>query len=246
MPPWRVVLVNASTQAAIDADPHLRGKEIMPHLAQLAILGQQGVQVQGPAHLEPLAGSGAQLLTLAGVTLQVANAVPAPLLDRTACIPDLARWKRGVAPGLLATAANARRAACYLDTACGTVQGAAVENGQGQKVAVVVLTIETWGDPQLLITPFHEGAPTLVTLRPTASGGLARIAVGNLPMGKDGANNPNHFLLRYLVADAFPDATPEFGETTCPVLPAATLQASWPGNPSAVGPGCSPGLLAGH
>ena len=217
---WRVVLVNASDPDSVKRrsgnDP--RFNNMMSHVARLRLVKSQVVAIQGD--LASFFAEGDRLVrNLNGAALKIQNAAAGSLVDRTTCgLPRLSDWKiGGVKAGSAASSSVATDIACRFDFKSGTLEGTATIPG---KACLVRLTAPTTGNPQLIITPFGGGMPTVVTLRnpdpDTMGNHLALVEVGNSPMMPSSA--PEHFLLHYLLADRLADGpgSPNVPQCGCP------------------------------
>ncbi|MEA2338770.1 MAG: hypothetical protein QOE82_2777, partial [Thermoanaerobaculia bacterium] len=88
---------------------------------------------------------------------------------------------------------------------------------------VLLYKTETIGDPQILITPFEGGVPTLVTLRNARrdqQGDHPHIGVifMNLPLGERDDNEAD-FMLHYLAANKIPESPAVILPPGCPSSP---------------------------
>jgi len=242
----RFVLVNASSEV-ISSTPHLADKGIDPHFARLHIRIEDIVSI-GPLPIVSTIADGFLRIRLDQVSLSIANpAVPQVLDVQNGCAPHLRDYKGTgeLGPAALATPEGGAAIACLFDVAQGVLQGLKRPPGNDSDSgdpahhgeAVSVLTTETEGDPQLIITPFNGGLSMTITVRSGAS-----VLVSNLPdPDAGGADLPVDFLLNFLVADVVPqDATypTSSDEYSCP-QPGSDQHIENGGIEQYLGPGCS-------
>src|SRR5262249_31250033 len=150
---WRVVLINASDPGDI-ASRYPSFPPMMPHFAQLRLVGEQISAIQGD--LMAFSRDGNDMLrNLGGVELKILNGADASLVDQTACgLPKLSTWRRGgVHAGSAASSSTSRFTACRFDFKTGTLAGTSTPG----KACVVRLTARTSGDPKLVSTPLGGG-----------------------------------------------------------------------------------------
>lgn len=245
-PVWghRIVLVNASNPDTINNNPNLNHYGIKPHFARLQIFNEQIVSIQGPAAFYPF--NDTLLLNLDGVTVQIVNSGLNALTKEARCMPQLGgpQFNRppvtGIAPGPAVTMGLAALASCYFDFAFGEVLGTVVETvGCG----VLLYQNQTIGNPQILITPFEGGVPTLVTLHNSeidenGNQKPAGMNIMNTAIGA-GKDNPSDFMLHYLAANKFPDGGVIIHSPDCPPNPFSYHLNRAPFSPGDLGPGCS-------
>jgi len=228
-PVWghRIVMVNASNPDTINNNPNLNHYGIKPHFARLQIFNEDIVSIQGPAAFYPF--NDTMLLDLNGVTVQVVNNGLSTLAKEARCMPQLEAPAlfgppiTGIAPGPAVTMGLSALASCYFDFSFGHVLGTIVDRAPADdrpaECGVILYKTDTIGDPQILITPFEGGSPTLVTLRNSKrdqQGDQPHIGMllMNLPKGQD--DNEMDFLLHYLAANKIPENPPLiFPPVTC-------------------------------
>lgn len=253
-PVWghRIVLVNASNPDTINNNPHLNKLGIKPHIARMQIFNEQIVSIQGPAAFYPF--NDTLLLNLDGVTVQIVNNGQNTLAKEAECMPQLGGPQHGVppvtgiAPGPAVTMGLSALASCYFDFAFGEVLGTVVDKSPNPKFkpadcGVLLYQTQTIGNPQILITPFEGGVPTVVTLHNSeidkeGNQKPAGMNIMNTPNGAD-KDNPSDFMLHYLAANKFPDDTVTVSRPGCPSNPFSYNLHRAPIAVNELGPGCS-------
>jgi hypothetical protein len=234
VPPARLVIPNCSGPI-IDNNPNLKGRRIDPHVAKLRLRNDQIRSISDKGAFTE--ADGFSSMDLQGVTLTVANGIGHLTLNAP-CLPRLEA--QAVPSNNITQLADfvwnqdPDQASCYLNLTAGTVQGYTDNGGAG----ISWSTIDTNGDPVLVITPFDQQQKIVVVLRQKETQPFVDVKITNLP--SDGkVDRDDDFLLSFLVANTFPQQTiiPALGSLSCP--PPPSLSHAFEPFPSDVGPGCS-------
>lgn len=239
----RIVLANGNELAILE-NHHLSDAlpPIPPHHAILSVPATSTIDGPASTHFFPL---GPDLLLhlniekmesvppqggLRGATLRVAGITEnvSPFGSNSNCIPHLSRIIPDVRPGPHVTDQDAAKVSAYFDILVGQIEGRIEPNTGLEGQAFSQLEIVGYGTPQITITPWDGGDPTIVTLPDEG----ATVVVSNSPPFDTGADD-NHFLLHFVTTD---DQWPPSNGmldivTTCP---GGTIYSHGEG-----GPGCS-------
>lgn len=231
--PSRVVLVTTSLFME-------QLSRIDPHIAKIQFVADD-VSFQGP-FLPPVDPPMTNVFSLAGVSLSIVNAVNILTLEPSlGCLPSLQARLNPAAelgpPAPLVYTPQPTLAAAWFDVSVGNSWNAykLTPIPHCDTVpSISILNIETEGPPQLLVQPWDESEPTIVTL--TSESSTPEITVMNFADGRGVVEDDRDFLLNYLTAATFPLSSVIIPDTNCPTPSPIAYRFPRCGD---AGPGCS-------
>lgn len=199
----RMVMVNADEQQ-ISQNSALSGLDV--HKTRLHILGSDILTIGAlQVHDIPIGPTDDIVFHLPGVLVKIANAIDAPFVPATACLPNVADFVTSPLgpPGSAAVFGDPAIVSAFFDFTSGTLTSFLyLANNRippADAPAVSRLTTETDGDPRIMVTPFGTTDTTEIVLRSGSS-----VLITNLPDEEKGDDANGDFLLAYLLAQTFP------------------------------------------